>query len=232
MTTIQDQQFYGKNNYHFDFESSKYDKDRKLYDRIISEAYNHNGVSMQYYIVTFDTSYDKIFGEDNDRCAERKFDIMTYYDLPKEEELWSKFGIEGIDNFHMYISKKTFEVESTTGITVSGGSTKQYDIYDSYIPRAGDIIKAAYNDYYYEVIDVHNTTEIFLQGYHSWDLIVQPFKDESLDSSATLSGDDLTNYISQDDILNISGAIDEEKGDILYDPSSTEEDAYDGLAGW
>jgi hypothetical protein len=44
-----------------------YDNERKLYRKLTTEAYNKFGVCMTYYVVSYDTQYDKIYGEDNDR---------------------------------------------------------------------------------------------------------------------------------------------------------------------
>jgi len=59
------------------------------------------GVDMIYYPVSYDVDYDRIFGEDLDRTIQRKFCVKGFYELQEEIELFSKFGIEGIDNFHM-----------------------------------------------------------------------------------------------------------------------------------
>jgi len=45
----------------------EYDKERSLYDSLITEAYNKNGVCMTYYIVSFSTENQKLFGEDNNK---------------------------------------------------------------------------------------------------------------------------------------------------------------------
>jgi drug/metabolite transporter (DMT)-like permease len=44
-------------------------------------------------------SGNKIFGEDNNRSFVRKFEFMAFYTLPREEKLWNKFGIAGMDQF-------------------------------------------------------------------------------------------------------------------------------------
>lgn len=241
---------YAKKTTHFNFTNTCHNKDRLLYDKVLAEGYNNFGVPMVYYVVSYDTTQDEIFGEDNVRNAERKFSVMAYYELPREEELWTKFGIEGIDNFHMYLSKKSFEAESTTALVTSGAyslafssafdrvgvdndnGTLVYDTYPSYIPKVGDIIKAEYNDYYYEIVDVGEESEMFLQSKHSWDFIVRPYKDEHVTVSGTLSGDDLSNFTSQDDMLEINDVVDTKKDGVLYEPPGTEEDPNDPFGTW
>jgi hypothetical protein len=198
---------------------SQYENEKNLYDLLLTESYNKFGVRGQYYITTYDTNYDKIYGEDGNRRFTRKFDIMTYYELPKELELWSKFGIEGLDNFKMYMSKLHYRAARTNG-------NYSYDV-----PRIGDVINIVYNNRYYEIIDISEEEEIFLQRKHSWTLTVQVFKDDHMSLDNSLSADDLTNYINQTDIFDLSATIDNKKTDILYKPPITEVNE-DPMAGW
>jgi hypothetical protein len=73
---------------------SRYNNEKELYDVLMMESYNDYGVSAVYYKTTYDTNYDKIFGEDRNRMITNRYDIMVYYELPRELEMWSKFGIE------------------------------------------------------------------------------------------------------------------------------------------
>ena len=222
---------FAQNENHFNFQSNKYDSDRNLYDKLLAESYNHNGVPVDFYITSYDTKYDAIFGEDNNKRVVRKFPLMIFYELPNEEELWNQWGIEGMDNFHMFCSKKHFEVASTIGFSGSGDEIV-YDSFDSYKPIVGDILIPKYNKYMYEIVDVREEESMFLQNKHSWDFIVRAYKDEQLSVSDSLSGDFIKDYISQDDILNISGDIDNEKSDVLYNTSGDSEDVNDPLGGW
>jgi len=193
--------------------NNNYDNERKLYDLLLTETYNKHGIPLDFYISTYDTNYDKIFGEDNNRRYTRKFSIMAYYELPKEMELWTKFGIEGIDNFQMFVSKRHFKAAST-----NGG-------YDEWIPRAGDVIYATYNKLFYEIIDVGEEEEIYRQRKHVWVFTVQKFKDEHVSIDNSLSADmaDLFQYTNQKtDVLNVSATVDQKKTAILYTPSPTE----------
>ena len=79
-----------------------------LYKDLNMESINIHGTPMMYYAVSYDTAYDHLFGEDDDRRVARKFLIKARFELPKELEQYAKFGIEGLDNFPMFVSKKHF----------------------------------------------------------------------------------------------------------------------------
>ncbi len=232
---------------HFNFQGDPcYDKDKLLYDRLLAEQFNHFGVSMVFYKTSFSVNNEPIFGEDNNRDIERTFEVNAYYELPKEDELWTVHGIEGIDNFHMWVSKQHFAGMSTTavgggftagfssGFDVIGNSTLKFEIFPEYIPTAGDIIRAKYNDYFYEIVDVGEEDGMFLQQKHSWDFIVKPMKDEKMNVSGLIvsAGDPILDIQNQTDVLSVSGAVDQKKDDILYDPASTETAPRTPFGGW
>jgi hypothetical protein len=168
-----------------------YENERNLYELLMTEAFNKHGVRGSFYITTYDTNYDKIFGEDGNRRFVRKVEMMFYYELPKELELWSKFGIEGLDNFKMHVSKKQYRAAIT-----NGG-------YDFYVPKVGDVINIVYNNRYYEILDSGEeaVNSEFLQKKHAWEFTVGVFKDDHMSVDPVLSADDLTNYINQGDIF-------------------------------
>jgi len=214
----------------------KYVADKLLYDSFITEAYNKFGVPMVYYSVDYDVDYDKLWGEDMDRLVERKFHAMAYYELQEEIELFTKFGIEGIDNFHIYISKKHFEVASTYSIDSDNitGNTSGVSAYDPIEPKRGDIMMSIYNNRWYEIVNVQQEQEQFLQHKHSWDLIVKIRRDEHMTVSDALSGDSAITATTDmsPDIYDISATIDKEKEDILYEPLPGEKSKQDPFNGW
>jgi hypothetical protein len=196
-----------KNAYfHFDRD---YAKDRELYDLLSTEAINKNGTCLEYYTSTYSTSKEQIFGEDDDRRYRRKFSIMGYYELPKEVQMWTKWGIEGLDNFKIHVTKRHFNT-ATSG----------------YTPKVGDLVRARYNNVFYEIIDVGEEEEMFLRQKHSWEFIVKPFIDTrvrlSADTSATMTI--LSAHTNQeDDLFDIKDVIDSEKTDVLYREKSTDQ---------
>ena len=216
-------------------DSQFYNNERKLFDNLITEAYNLHGVCMDYYITSYNKNYDKVWGEDNNRFFERKFPVNVYYMLPREEKMWSKFGIQGVDTFSMYISKLHFRDTSTIGMNEVAGDIGQ-GTYNSYIPQIGDIIRSEYNNYIYEITEVKEEIGMFLLSkQHIWELIVKTYKDEHISLSATTSAgmaeiSAVTNKSS--DMFNISSVIDTKKVPIKYVSKNFEKPSNDPYAGW
>jgi hypothetical protein len=210
----------------------EYQNDKKLYDNFLTEAYNLFGVPCNYYVTTWNTSADRIFGEDNDRKFTRSFEVYTYYDLPKEEELWSKFGIEGLDNFWMYCSKKHFSVASTCDISGTTGT------YAEYTPKAGDIIYSKYTQKFYEILTVKDAEGIFLQQKHSWYFICKPYIMEHIKLTSATSATEISAYTnmgaSGSDILDLKATVESEISAVEYNPPDTEESAtaHDPFNSW
>jgi len=218
-------------NQFFNFHLNKrYDADRNLYDNLLTEAFNIHGNPMMYYRVAFDTSADKLYGEDDIREIERRFPIMAVFELPKEENMYGKYGLEELDNFEMHISKKHFSVASrydTSGVSLFP-VTNPVDVsatYPAIEPKVGDIIRAEYNNTYYELIEVKEEEEMFLQKKHSWKFIVRIMPDQNLSFSPITSGamSEITSAMDQPDILDDSEHIDVIKDDVLYTSSVGEE---------
>ena len=229
-------------NEYFQFsENSEYDNDSMLFDDIQMEHNNIYGNPMIYYVTTFDTSYDKLFGEDNNRVIIRKFPVKASFELPKEEENYSTFGIEGLDNFRMYISKKHFEYfskydgdsEATMYPVYSGNKISAFD---STRPKVGDIIQSEHNTMYYEIIDVGEEEEMFLQRKHSWTLTVRQLKNEHLSLSASTSAtmtDIYNEVLNKEDITRLNDYISSADDNVLYTSSVGEElDTTNPLNGW
>jgi hypothetical protein len=149
-----------------------YDSERELYSVLQMEAFNQKGVNLEYFVISYDTEYNKVWGEDNDRVYLSAFNIMSYYELPEETEIWNKYSIEGIDTFHIYVNKLHFNY-------ITGGNGI-FPLEDGYEPKIGDFVRAIYNNYYYEIINVNHTEQMFLQFKHCWDLIVRPLKNEHI----------------------------------------------------
>jgi len=206
-----------------------YNNERELYDLLITEAYNKHGVCMDYYITTFDKSYDKIYGEDNNRSFTRRFQIMGSFRLPREEKLWTKFGIEGMDQFSVFVSKRHFWEASQYDYTQTNKNA-----YSPYVPKAGDYIISKYNKYVYEIVEVKDEEMMYLHSkQHVWELMVKPFKDEHIITTALTSASDMSAATNQStDKYDITKVIDNKKGDIKYTPKTGETGNQDPYSGW
>lgn len=207
------------NSQYFQEETIDYNRESNLFDLLATESINLHGTNLVYYTTSYNTSRDKIFGEDNRRNVVRNFNVMAHYELPNEENMWSgMYQIEGIDNFHMTISMKHMEIASQYN---SEGTRLTYP---SHRPKQGDYLRSVYNSsYMYEVVTVKQQAGQFLKRQHLWDLIVRPMRDEHLNVSATISStDSIRDFVDIEDIFSTSASVDIEKEIRLFDNSGTQ----------
>lgn len=160
--------------------TSAYDSERYLYRVLEMETYNQKGVQIVYYPVTLSAT-DALFGETNLQVLTRKFDSMSYYELPNEGRDVGMLGIVGNDNFKLFISIIHFDYVSTYDSFGVAGK------YPSYNPKIGDIIFAKYNRQFYRVNMVKLEDDIFLQGKHTYTIFLENFRDKSYFISGELS---------------------------------------------
>jgi hypothetical protein len=200
--------------------SDPYANERNLFSSLICESYNKFGVTMTYYVVSFNLSADRLNGEDNDRSIIRKFDFMAYYQLPKEDRLFSKFGIEGLDQFSVFVSKLHFNTASKFDF-----SKENPEANDAYMPKIGDIILAQYNNSLLEITDVKEETGMFLLSkQHIFEFICRPYRDEHLNLLASTSADmvAISPFVDKEDPFDIKNFILSAAPNIEYVPPSTE----------
>ena len=212
----------GQNPY-FDFsDDSKYGNDKKLIGVLINEYYNKYGVCMEFYQTSYDKKYDTVWGEDNDRRYVRKFDLNGYFNLPREDKVWTKFGIEGTDEIIVWVSKRHFTAASMT---------PELEPYER--PQIGDIIKSDYSNYFYEITEVaEDTGQYFQSNQFIWELHIKPMKDEFITVSDELEDSDIATATNIDDIFNIDNTVDVEKEDIVYKPKPGEKPNKDPFGNW
>ena len=201
----------------FNHFSSAYDNERKLYDLLVTESYNNFGVCCSYFPVSVDTTYDKIFGEDMNRTILNSYEIMAYFDLPKETKTFTTQGQMWVDKFHIYIAKRHFAAATS-----------------NYLPKIGDIVRSQYNDVYYEVLSVKAEEEQFLQAKHSWDLTVRVYvnKHQNVNPSTSADMGSLPSYVDNSDLFNIGNWINTEKQNVIYTTSPTECSPKDPFNDW
>lgn len=206
-----------------------YNNERELFDLVVTEAYNKHGVCMDFYVTSFDKSYDKIFGEDNDRRFIRRFEIMTFFNLPREEKLWSKFGIQGMDSFSMFASKRHFwEASQFNDIQTNPKA------FAPYVPKAGDYIYAKYNKFIYEIVEVKDEVMMnLLSKQHVWEFLVKPFKDEKIATTSLTSASPISQFTNKKtDKFDITQTINDKKEAVKYQPKPTECNPKDPWGNW
>jgi hypothetical protein len=211
-----------------------YENERELYRGLVTEAYNRHGICMTYYIVSYDTQYDRIWGEDNNRRFIRKFEFMAYYPLQSEEKMWTKFAIAGLDQFSLFISKDHYRVACTYGQDKVRGNIGP-NTYPIYVPKTGDIVQSMFNNYLYEVVTVkEEAMMIHLNKRYVWELVVKPFTDEhlSLDMETSASMGTVSAFVDvKPDILDVSNQAISAAEARAYTPKSCER-IIDPFNGW
>ena len=197
--------------------SDKYSNDRNLAQDIITEMWSSFGVKIIFYKTTYDVNKDRVWGEDTDRYITHGWNVMSYFQLPKENKIWDKFGIGGINDFSIYISKKHFEEET-----------------ENYIPRVGDLVLTPYNNKLYEITEVKEDAPMFmLSKQYAWEVIVKKAKIEnSLSLSPSLSASPISQFYNVEDLFNIKDEIDIEKEDVKYKPEKGEKPNNDPFGQW
>lgn len=225
-------------NTFFNFNSDCYNNEKLLYDKITSEAYDQHGVKGDWYAVDYSLNNEKLFGEDNDKHILYNFPLKVYMELPFEQKQYNQWGMEELDNFLIYCNKYQYELYAKR----SGHS--------GYIPREGDFFRPHYNGVIYEVINVRDSEEQFLNTQHTWKFTLRVFKNEMLTTSPNVSAERLTTYdetnavptepptqlqpisaytTSGSDTLKQNDLIDDIKNDVLYeDPNDPNHDPFGG----
>lgn len=197
--------------------SNRFDSERELVSMLTMEAWNSFGVKIIFYKTTYNVKRDKVWGEDGNRCVTDAWDVMSYFQLPKENKVWGKFGIEGINDVSMFISKEHFRSET-----------------DDYIPQVGDLVLSVYNNKLYEITEVKEEAPLFmLSKQYAWELIVRKAKIENeISISPSLSASPISNFYNVDDIFDVRTDVDIEKEDIKYKPIAGEKPIDNPFGKW
>jgi len=197
--------------------SNQFEGDRELFQHLQMEVYNMFGVELNFYKTTYDAKFDRIWGEDHGRLITDYWQVMSFFPLPKEDKVWSKFGIEGMNNFSVVISKLHFK--ATT---------------NDYHPQIGDIIQTIFDSKLYEIVEVKEDDPMFfLSKKYSWELIVKPHKIEStINTSPAMSASPIAKYYEVSDLFDVRDDVDIEKPDVIYKPDPTERPNDDPFGNW
>jgi hypothetical protein len=213
-----------------------YSNERQLYRSLVTEAYNRHGVPMTFYVVSFDiTNCDKIYGEDNSRQFVRKFDVMVFYPLQTEEKLWTKFALEGVDNFSIFISKDHFREACTYGQQLVPGNIGE-NTYAKYVPKTGDIIRSKYNSFMYEIVSVkEESMMVHLNKGYVWECVIHPFIDDhsKLNPITSASMAEIGSFVDKSfDLFDIKDVVTSAVENINYQPKIGERLPRDLNSGW
>lgn len=155
-------------------------------DSITDEELGAYTLKMRYYPVTFNTSYDKVLGEDQLQYIERRFNFKGYTNtipsyFPNKYQIQ---GIMGEDTIQVNVGKNSFQYFSTYGWTENDKEVNTPEVYEGMIPRIGDVIYLEANDTFYEVFDVNYYNQAFNQRVHSFTLTLRYYTDNKYTISA------------------------------------------------
>lgn len=184
----------------FDPLSDCYSGEDAIYQSLVEEAYNTAPIPATFYVISYDTSHDEIIGEDPTVEIVRKFDFNGYNEeLPREELMFSTGfgGIQGLDKFPLYVSKKHFRTQSMKdymGVPMR---------YPEYIPRGGEYVLLKFNNKYYELTQVKDVDEMNLQRKNTWTFMMKVYEDDHAVFNPMTSAsmeNDIMKVVDMDDI--------------------------------
>jgi hypothetical protein len=163
---------------------SKYNTDRTLLDMLNSEFVNQQGMVGEYYVTTYDTEHDNLYGEDNDRKYVRVFDFMFFTEEMFEPDFSNNMWGIWADNTNQidvakvgFLEASKFGSGNTEEDKLEEGYTRRDDlIFNEYQPHIGDYIRVKNVNLYYEINNVKNRYTS-LQGTSFWQLTLLPMKD-------------------------------------------------------
>lgn len=200
--------------------SSKYNNEREFMKVVQTEVYNTYGVTCYYYKMDYVINdSDKIWGENNNRKFSQYWsNVQVYYRIQRENKQWNKFGIIGLNDIVMYMSKEHFEF-------ITDGS---------YVPNQGDLIQSQFDLKLYEVVEVKEESGMyFLDKRYTWELICREFKDRMVSVIGNVVGSPLSAYTDKPtDIFDIKNFVDIEKDKYIYKPRTNEHGVNDPFGNW
>lgn len=189
-------------------------KDQALHNRLTFELADKKGVSAMYYVTSLDLgTKDKLFKEDPTQEIKRVFESRIVGDGVMQPDIlqYSRFGIQGMDQFSIYIHRNMFfennyvnlqengvepdlsPAQHNPWISQRGYATFNYKGYskDLIWPKSTDIIKMEFSDILYEVVDVNQTVpdKQFMQRQYWFKLNMRPWRDDSRDVSSDVATD-------------------------------------------
>lgn len=125
-----------------------------LMSSLASEAYNKFGFEVEYFIKEQDTRFDPLFGEDQLENIKRRFKLNVYAE--NVPQLQKQYQIQG-----MIFT----EIITVTCTIAHFDEASKYDwttdteLYESTVPKIGDLMYFKYSDLYYEVLNVKTHAE-------------------------------------------------------------------------
>jgi len=211
----------GRSEY-FQYEKN-YENENFIMSSNMMEAINNYGFCFKFYRRTYDTSYDRIWGEQTNSRYDRVFDFMGMYTAPPENKLFTKFGIELTDEVTVYASKLHFRSMSI-----------DVDHREETIPKTGDIVEA-FNNCLYEITSIPKVTDFsyFRSSNLIWEFVMKPYSDELYKAEAEINGTTLQRMTQiETDLFDIAGVVEQKKEKVIYIPKPSDGVVQNPFSNW
>ena len=157
------------------YDTSDGNREHDLFDSVIVEYNDVQGVEINYYIRDENISMDRLYGESVNTAYLGPYSTSMTYEVSDEATEMTAFGITSIDMIQYgWMPKATFTRD------VSGG----------YDPKPGDVIQTVWNERSYEIVDAGEEGSIFQLKKMVWEFILKPYRfSEQSDSAEDISYD-------------------------------------------
>ncbi len=197
----------------------RYDKERSILGQQLSEYVNMYGFTVNFYDVTYNKNYDRIWGEDGDRTITSETPMKAYYDLNSIQDvfIWDKWGMDNMNDFSIFIPKAIFEFNATQSR-----------------PQTGDLVWLTQHRELYSIVDVKDTSTLFLMSkQYIWEIVLSK---ATIEPNAALSDDlqdsVIAKFFNTDDIFDISKDVETLVDPIIYNPIDGEKASEDPFASY
>jgi len=204
-------------------------RDQERYQRVSRNFVLREGTFTKYYTSSFDPLADPIYHEDNNREIERYFDMPLILSFQPENEIYSRFGIQHMDEFEVHLHMGLFlELNYANlrkiGIHPACPANEHNPVwwqrgyeafrYHGYTfqqiaPKAGDMLKLEAFNTLYEIESVKDAAPEYQHRWRKywWKLFLRP----AVDSGQSISEEVLNDPEQEGFINNLLGT---QAGDI------------------
>jgi hypothetical protein len=212
-------------------------RDHERYNRVARNFVLRQGTFVKYYTTTFNPEDDPLYHEDNNREVDRVFDIPIILSFAPENELYSRFGIQHLDEFETHAHMMLFlelnwaslqrcaiepacpKSEHNPIWSQRGYEAFRYHGYtfEQIGPKAGDKVKFESFDSLYEIESVKDAApEYQHRGRKYWWKL---FMKDAHDTGQTIS-DEVLNDPEQRQFINdlIGQSVDDGSGNVSSYP--------------
>lgn len=198
-------------------------RDQNRYDVMIKAFMKRQQTIFKYYTTTYDISGNALYKEDLNRTVDRVFEVPGIIGFNPQNELYARFGIQYTTQMELYFHMGLFLERNYASLRRAGIEPKcdpsehnpiwwqrgyeEFRYYgytsDQIFPKAGDKLKAEFNNKLYSVNSV--TDEIPEYEYRWRKYFWKLYIDNALDNGMTVSDDVKEDPVQRHFIDNLLG---------------------------